>query len=62
MGESDIDYLRRRAAEEDLRAGEASDEAIAAIHRRMAELYSDRVAALIENPGFDPIISTRITD
>lgn len=60
MLESNLDYLRRRAAEEAQR-GEACKEAkIAAIHRRMAELYADRVAALSDTPDFDPIIQTRV--
>ncbi|MCY7279834.1 MAG: hypothetical protein LH610_02880 [Sphingomonas bacterium] len=59
MAESDIVYLKRRAAEEAQRAQDAGDAAIAAIHRRMADLYADRVAALIENPDFDPILQVR---
>jgi len=59
MAESDIDYLMRRAAEEAQRAQDASDAAIAAIHRRMSDLYADRVAALTDNPDFDPILLLR---
>ena len=62
MIESDIDYLRRRAAEEELRAIDAGDPAVADIHRRMAALYVDRVSALTENPDFDPIMATRLND
>lgn len=57
--ESDVDYLRRRAVEEQQRAAEASDDRIASIHARMAALYADRAAALDENPDFDPIVQIR---
>ena len=60
MTESNLDYLRRRAAEESLRVEECVDPKAAAIHARMAVLYADRVAAMIDNPDFDPIIQTRI--
>lgn len=59
MLESDLDYLRRRAAEEERRSEEAMDERTAAIHRRMATLYADRVSALTDNPDFDPIMHLR---
>ena len=59
MLESNLDYLRRRAAEEAQRGETCKEPKIAAIHRRMAELYADRVAALSDNPEFDPIIQTR---
>ena len=60
MTESSLHYLRRRAGEEKLRAEECTDPKVAAIHARMAVLYADRVAALIDNPEFDPIIQTRV--
>ena len=60
MTESSLDYLRRRAAEEKLRAEECTEPKVAAIHARMAVLYADRVAAMIDNPDFDPIFQTRI--
>lgn len=59
MVESDLEYLRRRVIEEKQRADAATDPRIAAIHQRMAALYSDRVTAMIDNPGFDPIVQTR---
>ena len=59
MGESDIRYLQRRADEEQQRADESTDRVAAAIHRRMATLYRDRIEAMIENPGFDPIVQPR---
>lgn len=59
MLESDLDYLRRRAAEEEQRAADAADPHTAAIHARMAALYADRVAALSEHPDFDPIEQVR---
>ena len=60
MTESNLDYLRRRAAEENRRVSACDDPKVAAIHARMASLYADRVAALIDNPDFDPIIQTRV--
>lgn len=59
MRESDLEYLRRRAAEEERCAAEATDARAAAIHRRMAILYADRVATLSDNPDFDPIAQLR---
>ncbi len=59
MDESDLDYLRRRASEEEARAAESTDPTAAAIHRRLATLYADRVTAMSDNPGFDPIEQTR---
>ncbi len=60
MTESSLDYLRRRAAEEQARAEACEEQRVAAIHARMAVLYADRVAAMIDNPDFDPIIQTRV--
>ncbi|MEO7814690.1 MAG: hypothetical protein ABIR87_04515 [Sphingomicrobium sp.] len=60
MTESNLEYLRRRADEEKLRVKECTDPKAAAIHARMAVLYADRVAAMIDNPDFDPIIQTRV--
>lgn len=60
MTESNLDYLRRRALEEQARAGHCKEPKVAAIHARMAVLYADRVAAMIDNPDFDPIIQTRV--
>ena len=60
MTESDIEFLGRRAAEEQRLAEETSDPNAAAIHRRMALLYADRIAALSERPDFDPIVQTRL--
>ena len=60
MLESNLDYLRRRAAEEAQRGEACKESKIAAIHRRMAELYADRVSALSDNPDFDPIIQMRL--
>lgn len=59
MIESDLEYLRRRAGEEERRAAAASDPRIAAIHQRLAGLYSDRVVAMSDNPGFDPLAQIR---
>lgn len=59
MPETDLEYLRRRAAEEARRAAEAEDARTGAIHARMAALYADRVAALSDNPDFDPIMHVR---
>ncbi len=59
MIESDIEYLSRRAAEESHRAEEASDDTAAAIHRRMATLYADRIMSLTDHPDFDPIVQMR---
>ena len=59
MTESDIEYLHRRAAEELRLAEETRDPTAAGIHERMALLYADRIAALSERPGFDPIVQTR---
>ena len=61
MSVSDLDYLRQRAAEELTLAEECDDPRTAAIHRRMASLYADRVAALSEHPDFDPIVQTRLS-
>ncbi len=61
MTESDIEYLHRRAAEELRLANETKDPNAAAIHRRMVALYTDRIAALNDHPGFDPIVQTRPT-
>ena len=60
MTDSSLIYLQRRAAEETRRAEDCADHKVAAIHARMAALYADRVAALIDNPEFDPIIQTRV--
>lgn len=59
MLETDREYLRRRAAEEEQRAADSPDARVANIHRRMAVLYADRVAALSDNPDFDPIVQVR---
>ena len=59
MIESDLEYLRRRAAEELQRAKDCKDRKVASVHRRLAELYADRAAAMSDNPGFDPIVITR---
>ena len=59
MTESSLDYLRRRALEEQARAEACKEEKVAAIHARLAVLYADRVAAMTDNPDFDPIIQTR---
>ena len=59
MLESNLDYLRRRAAEEAQRGEACTEPNIAAIHRRMGVLYADRVATLSDTPDFDPIIQTR---
>ncbi len=61
MTESDIEYLYRRAAEEMRCAEETNDPAAAAIHRRMAALYADRITVLTDNPDFDPIVPNRLT-
>lgn len=60
MAESDLDYLRRRALQEECYAAAATDPRIAAIHQRLSSLYADRVAAMTDNPGFDPIAQTRL--
>lgn len=60
MTESDIEFLGRRAAEELQHAERASDMAAAAIHRRMATLYADRLASISEHSNFDPIVQTKL--
>lgn len=46
MAESEIDYARRRTAEELDRADHCSDPNAAQIHRRLAVLYANMVAEL----------------
>ena len=46
MAESEIDYARRRTAEELDRAERCSDPSAAQIHRRLAILYANMVAEL----------------
>lgn len=46
MAESEIDYARRRTAEELDRAERSSDPNAANIHRRLAVLYANMVAEL----------------
>ena len=46
MAESEIDYARRRTAEELDRADGCSDPNAAQIHRRLAILYANMVAEL----------------
>jgi len=46
MGEDDLDYFIRRTNEERQRADEASDPAIAQIHRELAEHYEEALASL----------------
>ena len=46
MAESEIDYARRRTAEELDRADSCSDPNAAQIHRRLAILYANMVAEL----------------
>lgn len=46
MIENDIDYLRRRAAEELERAELSNDSAVSQIHGQMAILYANKVAEL----------------
>ena len=42
--ESDLDFLLRRAAQEDRSADLCRDPAVAAIHREMALMYAKRIA------------------
>ena len=60
MAESNLEYLRRRASEEETRALLSEDSKAAAIHARLAGLYAHRVTALIDNPDFDPIVQMRV--
>lgn len=46
MAESEIDYARRRTAEELDRAERCSDPSAAQVHRRLAILYAHTVAEL----------------
>lgn len=46
MAESEIDYARRRTAEELDRADRCSDANAASVHRRLAILYANMVAEL----------------
>lgn len=46
MAESEIDYARRRTAEELDRADRCSDPNVAQVHRRLAILYANMVAEL----------------
>ena len=46
MAESEIDYARRRTAEELDRADRCSDPNAAQVHRRLAILYANMVAEL----------------
>ena len=46
MAESEIDYARRRTAEELERAERCSDPNVAHVHRRLAILYANMVAEL----------------
>lgn len=43
---ADRDYLERRAREERARAGQADDMGVAYAHRRLAEAYEQRLAAM----------------
>lgn len=49
MTESNRDYYRRRFAEETERAANGACEDIRGVHRELAELYSERLAALESN-------------
>lgn len=46
MAESEIDYARRRTAEELDRADQCSDPTAAHVHRRLAVLYANMVAEM----------------
>ena len=62
MHEEDLEYLRRRAAEELRLAEDKRDLTAAEIHGRMALLYADRIAALSERSAFDPVAQTRLSN
>ena len=53
MAESEIDYARRRTAEELDWADGCSDSNAAQIHRRLAILYANRVAELRQLTPFE---------
>lgn len=55
MAENEIDYLRRRAAEELAAAGECADPAAANIHRSLAALYSSKIDELIRARGTEAV-------
>lgn len=50
MERSELNYLSRRAEEETERATYSSDPVAAGVHRRLAELYSEQVAAGRQRP------------
>ena len=60
MCDDDLDYLRRRIAEETHRAKNAASSPIAAIHRQMASAYADRIEALTQSPP-DPKASKTLS-
>ena len=62
MDEEDLEYLNRRVSDELRLAEETRDPTAAGIHGRMALLYADRIAALSEQPEFDPIMQTRLSN
>lgn len=53
MAESEIDYARRRTAEELDRADQCSDPDAAHVHRRLAVLYANMVAELHQLTPFE---------
>lgn len=58
--EEDLEYLRRRAAQELRLAEDISDPKAAGIHERMALLYADQIAGLSERLESDPIVQTTL--
>ena len=46
MQEDDLQYYRRRIAEERANEAQATTPDVRAVHRRLAELYGDRIEAL----------------
>ena len=53
MAESEIDYARRRTAEELDRSDSCSDPNAAQVHRRLAILYANMVAELRQLTPFE---------
>lgn len=55
MAENEIDYLRRRAAEELAAAGACADPAAAQIHRSLAALYASKIDELVRARGIEAV-------
>lgn len=53
MSENELDFFRRRAAEERERAEHSADTVAADIHRRMAIAYTNRAAEIEKMHAFN---------